>query len=78
MRGCVCVCVCVCVYECVWYLQGLPLAVEQFGDVAGHALHQVLGVVPLDLKLALLLVINLRRTSDIRLARQYYITQGFS
>ena len=42
------------------YLQGFPLAVEQLGDVPCHSLHQVLGVVSLDFKLALLLIINLQ------------------
>lgn len=42
------------------YLQGFPLAVEQLGDVPSHSLHQVLGVVSLDFKLALLFVINLQ------------------
>lgn len=42
------------------YLQGFPLFVEQVGDVLRHPLHQVPGVVPLDLKLALLLIINLQ------------------
>lgn len=42
------------------YLQGFPLTVEQLGNVPCHSLHQVLGVVSLDFKLALLLVINLQ------------------
>lgn len=42
------------------YLQGFPLTVEQPGDVPCHSLHQVLGVVSLDFKLALLLIINLQ------------------
>ena len=41
------------------YLQGFPLTVEQLGDVACHSLHQVPGVVSLDFKLALLLIIDL-------------------
>lgn len=44
----------------VSYLQGFPLTVEQLGDVPCHSLHQVLGVVFLDFKLALLLIINLQ------------------
>lgn len=43
------------------YLQGFSLAVEQLGDVPCHSLHQIPGVVSLDLKLALLLIINLQR-----------------
>lgn len=42
------------------YLQGFPLTVEQLGDVPCHSLHQVLGVVSLDFKLALLFIINLQ------------------
>lgn len=42
------------------YLQGFPLTVEQLGDVPRHSLHQVLRAVPLDFKLALLLIINLQ------------------
>lgn len=42
------------------YLQGFSLTVEQLGDVPCHSLHQVLGVVFLDFKLALLLIINLQ------------------
>lgn len=42
------------------HLQSSPLVVEQLGDVPGHPLHQVLGVVPLDLELTLLLVVNLQ------------------
>lgn len=50
------------------HLQSFPLIVEQLGDVPGHPLHQVLGVVPLDFELTLLLVVNLqteRTTSRI-------------
>lgn len=43
------------------YPQRLPLLVEQVGDVLRHPLHQVPGVVPLDLELALLLIVNLQR-----------------
>ena len=43
------------------YLQGSPLASEQLGDVSCHPLHQVLGIVPLDVKLTLLLIVNLQR-----------------
>lgn len=46
------------------YLQGFPLAVEQFGDVPGHSLHQVLRVVPLDFKLALLLAVDLQKNTE--------------
>lgn len=42
------------------HLQSFPLIVEQLGDVPGHPLHQVLGVVPLDFKLTLLFVVNLQ------------------
>lgn len=42
------------------YLQSFPLIVEQLGDVPGHPLHQVLGVVPLDFELTLLFVVNLQ------------------
>lgn len=57
----------VCLYTCFIiyaasssYLQGFPLTVQQLGDVPCHSLHQVLGVVSLDFKLALLLIINLQ------------------
>lgn len=54
------------------YLQGFPLTVEQLRDVPCHSLHQVPGVVFLDFKLALLLIINLQmgehRESKIRLS----------
>lgn len=42
------------------HLQSFPLIVEQLGDVPGHPLHQVLGVVPLDFELTLLFVVNLQ------------------
>lgn len=42
------------------HLQSFPLVVEQLGDVPGHPLHQVLGVVPLDFELTLLFVVNLQ------------------
>lgn len=42
------------------HLQGFPLTVEQLGDVPCHSFHQVLGVVSLDFKLALLLIVNLQ------------------
>lgn len=45
------------------YPQRLALLVEQVGDVLRHPLHQVPGVVPLDLELALLLIVNLQRGS---------------
>lgn len=47
----------VCLYT---NLQGFPFTVEQLGNVPSHSLHQVFGVVPLDFKLALLLIINLQ------------------
>lgn len=47
-------------YQGIAYLQGFTLAVQQLGDVPCHSLYQVLGVVSLDLKLALLLIINLQ------------------
>lgn len=51
-----------CLYAGGWssYLQGFPLTHEKLGDVPCHSLHQFLGVVPLDFKLALLLIINLQ------------------
>lgn len=42
------------------HLQSFPLIVEQLGDVPGHPLHQVFGVVPLDFELTLLFVVNLQ------------------
>lgn len=62
-RSAVCVCtqvIIIIIYRASSsYLQGFPLTVEQLGDVACHSLHQVPGVVSLDFKLALLLIIDL-------------------
>lgn len=41
------------------YPQRLPLLVQQVRDVLRHPLHQVAGVVPLDLELTLLLIVDL-------------------
>lgn len=45
------------------YLERFAFAVEQLGDVFGHSVHQVLGRVPLDFKLTLLLVVDLHKSA---------------
>lgn len=48
------------------YPERLPLLVQQVGDVLRHPLHQVPGVVPLDLELAPLLIVDLQGGGGIR------------
>lgn len=52
------------------YLQRLPLLVQQVGDVLRNPLHQVSGVVPPDLELALLLIVDLQRRNTPMVKRQ--------